>query len=68
MEPKFIVVGSHWINVNAIAQIHVYSDSNEVRITIGFIGSASEADQNALSLTGQEAQKFLSYLEAFKMS
>jgi hypothetical protein len=62
MEPKFIVVGDHWINVSMIANVEVNRDVHGTIVTIFFSSSPT------LPLQAQEAQEFISKLMAFQVS
>jgi hypothetical protein len=66
VEPKFVVVGSNWINVNAISQVRVSNGTDRISVVVHFIGSASDVDQNSVLLEGHEAQEFLNNLEDFR--
>ena len=61
MEPKFIVVGENWINVNAIAWIQVRKDSRTMTVGIHFLGS-SQGSTSGFSLSDQQANEFMSKL------
>jgi hypothetical protein len=66
VESKFVVVGSNWINVNAISQVSVSNGADGISAVIHFIGSASGVDQNSVLLRNHEAQEFLNNLEDFR--
>lgn len=64
MDQKFIIIGSHWINVNMILWADVEDSTSDIGVDIYFSGSAP-GNPMGLSLHGQEAETFIKQIKEY---